>query len=141
MDAAASPARRDDAGFGLIEVVISMVLLCVIALAFLPLVARATQAAASGSQLAAASRLVSEEMELVRTRSYTTCPPLGPEPLGTSPGEPLVGPRGVRLRTWTKFVGPCSAPGTVRYVVSVTADPAPSKVIASASTIVFVGAP
>lgn len=99
-----------EGGFSLVEVVVAMVLLSIVSLAFLPLVARATQAAASGSQLASASRLVSQQMELVRAAPPTTCPAAGPEPLGTSTGEILDGPRGVRLQTWTKFVGPCSAP-------------------------------
>jgi prepilin-type N-terminal cleavage/methylation domain-containing protein len=139
---ASAPHEGDrESGFSLVEVLVAMVLLSVIALAFLPLIARAMQTAATGSQLATATRLVSEQMELVRVAPVTTCPASGPEPLGSSLGDLVAGPHGVQFQTWTKYVGSCTVPGSVRYVVSVTVAGKPADVVASASTLVYVGAP
>ena len=126
-------ARRDDTGLGLVEVVVAMVLLGILALAFLPLVAQTTRAAATGATVATATRLVSKQMELARSPG-TTCASLG---AGVSDVDLRDG-RGAVYRVTTTVSG---CPGLARYEVSVAAAGAPTRVLASASTYVTVETP
>lgn len=57
--------RTDDEGFGLVEIVISMFLLALLAVAFLPLLINALQASVRNSTAATATQLVSEQLDAV----------------------------------------------------------------------------
>ena len=57
----------DDSGFGLIEIVISMFLLGLLAIAFLPLLATSLQTAVRISTVATAAQLLDQEMGLARS--------------------------------------------------------------------------
>ena len=122
-----------ESGFSLVEMVVAMVLLGVIALAFLPVVAQATRSVASSSTLATAARLVSQEMEQVRATPLTTCPAPGPQA-----GATVTDGRGLELQTWVQFDEACTEPGVVRYVVYVTRPSTPGARLAAASTFVEV---
>ena len=121
---------RDDSGFTVVEMLVAMVLLAVVALAFFPVVLQSTQAAASDTTLATATRLVSKQMEVIRATPLTACPAPGAEPLG-SLVETMTDPRGVELQTWAKFEGTCTPTGLARYVVSVTRSSAPTTAAAA----------
>ena len=136
-ETAPGPRGAREEGFSLAEILGSMVILAVLALAFLPVAMHTAQAAAGGTTLSTATRLVSKQLELVRATPLTTCPPAGAEPIG-SLVETVTDPRGVELQTWTKFEGTCSSNGLIRYVVTVTRSSAPGTPVATASTFVTV---
>lgn len=129
--------RADEGGFSLIEMVVSMAVLAAVALAFLPLLARTTSAAATAGTLTTATELVSKQLERVRATPLSTCPAADPQPLGTPVGPPVKDGRGVELQTWGKVDGTCSSTGVVRYVVSVTG-PGAGAPLATATTLLLV---
>lgn len=126
----------DDAGFTLAEIVVSMLLFSLLAMAFFPVVLRTSEAAAAGTTLSTASRLVSKHMERVRAAPISTCPPTDPQPSGTVV-ESVTDGRGNELQVWAKFDGPCTASGLARYVVTVTKSSAPGVPLASATTLIM----
>ncbi|TFB96787.1 hypothetical protein E3O42_16750 [Cryobacterium adonitolivorans] len=125
----------------MIEIVISMFLLALLAVAFLPLLVQGVKQSSANSTLAAATQLVNNEMELARSR--LTCSSLTPTSYS------VADPRGVTLnvvRTGmaagscpTQTVPPASPtyPITVPMTVTVTrADT--GAVVSSARTIISV---
>ena len=133
----AAHTERED-GFTLVEMVVSMVLLGILAAAFLPMVTQAMYSAASGSTVATATRLVSDQLETVRATPLTSCPTTSTDPHGTvvATTQALAG---VELQTRTRYEGTCTDPGIVRYVVWVTRAEAPTVPVATSTTIVMVG--
>ena len=134
--------RSDDSGFSLIEMVVSMVLLAVIAMAFLPLVTRTATAAARGATLVTATQLVSEQMEAVRQSAAPVCPPDRNGAVETTATDG----RGVVLQVRTDRVdvrGSCAAgsSGLVRFTAWVTRSTEPTVAVTTASTLVSVGGP
>jgi len=73
------PARRREAGFGLIEIVVAMFLLALLAVAFLPLLVQGITQSSANATLAEATQLVNREME--NARAQTTCSGLTAEPI------------------------------------------------------------
>ena len=130
MNRPAAPDGRES-GFSLVEVVVAMVLLGILSLAFLPLVLRATTAAASATTLATATRLVSKQLELRRAEVLLGCPALG----SSVRVDTVTDPRGAQLEAWATFVGPCSAPGVVRYDVRVIRSTDAATPLATATTL------
>ncbi|MFC5928081.1 hypothetical protein D6T64_10260 [Cryobacterium melibiosiphilum] len=59
------PEAEDESGFGLIEIVISMFLIAVLAIAFLPVLAQAAQIAAVNAVRASATQIVVQQLEQV----------------------------------------------------------------------------
>lgn len=111
-----SPALSGpDEGFGLIEIIISMMLLAVLATALIPILAQGLQQAASNATLASATQLANDELE--RLRTWTACGDLVADNFTTTDA------RGVVL-TIATTVGACSAsaenPDSVPVTVSVT---------------------
>jgi prepilin-type N-terminal cleavage/methylation domain-containing protein len=133
-DVSTTAWRRDDAegresGFGLVEVIVSMVLLSVIALAFLPLAAQSATSARKAATLSTATRLVSGQMEVLRA---TTVPGCLPDPGGA--GYPaLVDDQGVTWRLHADSTGTCPLE-PVTYTVWVTRSTEPTVRLATAST-------
>ena len=142
---AAVVARRDDDGLSLIEVVVAMVLLSLVALAFLPVIANAATAAARGATVATANRLVSDQLEMARTAGATAClDDLGGAEVPV--GSPVTDVRGVVLQVRTDVVlveGSCTpgASALLRLTASVTRDDAPTVAVATASTLISIGGP
>lgn len=62
---------HDDRGFGLVEIVVSMFVLGLIAIAFLPLLIQGVQVTAKNRVIAAATQLVHDQLE--QARAITTC--------------------------------------------------------------------
>jgi type II secretory pathway pseudopilin PulG len=68
----ARPAHRD-AGIGLIEIVISMFLISLLAIAFIPVIVAALRASELNSTSATATRLVSQAIDDARSRGAADC--------------------------------------------------------------------
>ena len=68
---AESDLSRGDEGFGLIEIVISIMLLAILATALVPVLVQGLQQAVSNATLASATQLANEKIE--QARSWKTC--------------------------------------------------------------------
>ncbi|WP_104083829.1 hypothetical protein [Cryobacterium sp. Y11] len=126
--------RATEAGFGLIEIAVSMFLLGLLAVALLPfLVQGVTQSAANG-MLATATQLVNKEME--NARAQTTCTGL------TAATFSVADPRGVTLRVARTVDGACPTPASsypITVPIAVTVVRADTgAMLSSAKTLIFV---
>lgn len=138
-------ASKDDstseAGFGILEVVVSMFLLSIMAMSYIPLLLNSIRDTATNTTIATATQIVNEQIEGARAvRSQQATTPSCTDViafLNVTPA-PVVDPRGVTLvPQWTTAVCPATYPGVVRAEVSVTKLNA-STPIASAVTLIFV---
>jgi prepilin-type N-terminal cleavage/methylation domain-containing protein len=118
-----------ESGFGLIEVIVSMVLLGIIAMAFLPLALQATTAARGGATLATATRLVSGQMEKLRGNTVPGCP----TDFAGAGFPMLTDAQGVVWEVHTDITGTCPVE-PVTYTVWVTRSVDPSVRLATAAT-------
>ncbi|WP_241986018.1 prepilin-type N-terminal cleavage/methylation domain-containing protein [Cryobacterium sp. Hz7] len=126
---------RGDPGFGLIEVVISMFLLSLLTIAFLPLLITAMKTTVLSSTIASASQLVSQQLDAIRAVA-PNCAEVGAFDDGSVATSGLSG--GTVFQPH-RLVGPC--PGTYPGVVSVRAwvtKAGDVKVMAEATTLVYV---
>ena len=69
----ADASKGIDSGVGLIEIVISMFLISLLAIAFIPVIVSALRASELNSTAATATRLVSQAIDGVRSRGATDC--------------------------------------------------------------------
>lgn len=124
--------RRNDEGFGLIEILISVMLLAVLAVALLPILVQGLRQAASNATLATATQLANDELEHART--WTTCSEL------VSGSTSTTDARGVDL-TIATVVGACAVspenPASVPVTVTVTREDT-GVVITSTTTYLFI---
>jgi len=130
-------------GFGIIEVLISLALLSIISIAFVPLLLNSVKSAAGNTTIATATQIVNREIEGVRAvRSPTATAPSCydvTQYLQVTLAS-VVDPRGVVLiPRWDSTTCPSNYPGTVRARVSVSRSGQNSPV-AQAVTLVFVKA-
>ncbi len=126
-------AGTDDAGIGMIEIVVAMFMLALLALSFAPLLAGTLRLAAGNADRTTATELV--ERQLAEARGQTaTC--AGLTAYAASPVPTSRTGRGVVLTSARDVVCPPTYPGTARVTVRVTADGA---TLATASTLVYVG--
>lgn len=125
-------SETNDQGFGLVEIVVSMFMLAVLAIAFLPLLVEGLRQSVATSTTATATQLVSERMQLAQSQ--------GPDcaDVATLAGTTqFTDPRGVILAV-TTTVGSCTNATTV--AVSTAAVRLDTGVtVASANTLVYVG--
>lgn len=91
--------RSSEEGVGLIEIVISMLLLAILATALVPVLVQGLRQASSSATLATATQLANDELE--RARSWTSCSDLDPGDYSTTDA------RDVEL-TLSTTVGSCS---------------------------------
>ncbi|MBB5639512.1 hypothetical protein [Cryobacterium roopkundense] len=129
-----SSARLADAGFGLIEIAVSMFLLALLAVAFLPFLVQGVRQSSANGTLATGTQLVNKEME--NARAQTTCTGL------TASTFTVLDPRGVTLQVARTVGGACPAaalsyPITVPVAVTVTRTDT-GAVLASAKSLIFV---
>ena len=123
---------NNDEGFGLVEIVVSMLMLAVLALGLLPLLIQGVKQAASNATMATATQLVDGALDTAgRT---TTCSLLTTGSTTTSDS------RGIAL-TLVKTRGACPStfPNTVAYSVTVTRNDT-GATVASAKTLIYVTA-
>lgn len=129
--------RLDDDGFGLVEIVVSMFILAVIAIAFLPLLIQGIKVAADNRTLATATQLIHDQIE--QARAMGTCDSLAS--FGASVSQPNANftlTRGVEHFT-DSSLDPCAIvyPGVVKLTLSVT-EAGSAEVIVEATTLVLV---
>jgi prepilin-type N-terminal cleavage/methylation domain-containing protein len=123
---------RADDGFGLVEVIVSMVILAVIAIAFLPVLIQGMKQSVANSTLATATQLVNEKLQLAQA-SGPTCSNVSL----VAGQEDFIDEYGVTIRVVTT-VGTCPvAVGTIEVAVTTTRLDT-SAVLAKAETLVFV---
>lgn len=124
---------HDDSGFGLVEIVVSMLILAALALAFLPLLITGLKTSAASSTLATATQLVNEKMQLAQSKG-----PVCADVAAIAGSADLTDPRGVVLRV-TTTAGACTgSPKTVSVTTSVVRIDS-GATVATASTLVYVG--
>jgi Tfp pilus assembly protein PilV len=126
-----------ESGFGVVEIVVSMFLLGLIAIAFLPLLVQSLRVSVSNSTLATATQLVTQQMEELRSLG-TSCATL--DNYANTP-FPTVTAAGNHVLTITIALD-CPAasaayPTTVPATVSVTEKP-DLVPIATAATLILV---
>lgn len=127
----------DDDGFSLVEIVVSMLLLALLALSFLPLVIRSLTTSSSSTTLATATRLVSEQMEIVRATTGS-CTAFTNAGLGTELAREFTDPRGIDLEVHTVMEACPGDGGVFRYTVTVIDAASSSPALAEATTLVAV---
>jgi type II secretory pathway pseudopilin PulG len=132
---------RSQAGFGMIEIVVSLFLLSLLTMGFVPLLINSQTTAGTNTTIATATQIVNQQLEGARSvRSSTSTPPscLDVTKYLQSTLAPVVDPRGVTLQPqWSPTTCPSAYPGVVRVAVSVSRSGNPTP-IASAVTFVFV---
>ena len=125
----------DDAGIGLIEIVVAMFMLAVLSLTFLPILIQGVKQAGENGTRATATQFVQHQMENARAQQGD-CSDVG---LLASTAT-ATDTRNVALVT-TVVVGACPAsyPGTVKVTATVKKQGS-SNTLSSATTLVFVSA-
>jgi Tfp pilus assembly protein PilV len=65
--------HQNDAGFGMIEIVVSMFMLALLAIAFLPVLLTGVRSTASNAVTATATQLANQSLEATRASTFATC--------------------------------------------------------------------
>jgi type II secretory pathway pseudopilin PulG len=123
---------RSDSGFGLIEITVSMFMLAILAVLFLPLLVQGLKQSANNTTMATATQLVNDKMRLAQGAS-----PICSDVSALGGTADFTDPRGVVIRV-TTTVGACPVgKGTVSIsVAAVRTDT--SLTLATAASIVLV---
>lgn len=130
------PVQNDsEAGLGLIEIVVSMFLIGLLAIAFLPLVIRGLTLTTSNTTLASATQLVNARIDLARAQVAASGACSGLTTLAAQPIPAVVDERGVSMQATMTVSCPTVFPGTATVTISVSAD---GRVVSRAQTLVFV---
>ncbi len=130
-----SHSDRDDErdlGLGLIEIVISMFLIAMLAVAFAPVLIASIRSSDANTTVATATQLVNERMQIAQATG-PSCPAVA-SLAGTIT---LTDPRGVTITVVTT-VGPCPVGAGTVDVASVATRTDTGAGLAQASTLVFV---
>jgi len=132
---------NDDSGFGLVEIVVSMFLLALLAIALLPVLIQGLQLSATNATRAAATQLVQARVELARSKP-AVCSTLTSDLAGVTTS--VADARGIRFVTTTTLDACPSAanlPSTVKFVVSVSrvGAPAGDPALAAVTTLLYLG--
>ncbi|HUW88473.1 MAG TPA: prepilin-type N-terminal cleavage/methylation domain-containing protein [Candidatus Paceibacterota bacterium] len=134
--------RNKESGFGIIEVVVSMFLLGMMSVSFVPLLLNSWKDTSANTTIATATQIVNEQIEgarAVRSASVSTpsCADIIAYLQVTLP--PVIDPRGVTLQPeWNPTTCPTMYPGVVRASVEVSRVGVTTP-IASAVTFIYVG--
>lgn len=126
---------REDAGYGLVEVVVSMFILAIIAMAFLPVLIQGMKSSVTNATSATAGQLVSQEMDAARALP-ATCAAL--DAFDDATPATSTDARGTVFQPH-RSVGACptSYPGVIEVRVWIT-EGAGTAVKAEAKTLVYV---
>lgn len=131
--------RKDDAGIGLIEIVISMFLISLLAIAFIPVLVTALRASEVNSTAATATRLVAQAIDVARAAGVTSCA----QAQTTLPDTvETVDAQGVTIMVVTSVpTGTACVDGTTMVVTVVAYDLADESQtpIADARTLIYLG--
>jgi type II secretory pathway pseudopilin PulG len=134
--ASADSSNRRDAGIGLIEIIISMFLIALLAIAFIPVLVSALRASELNSTAATATRLVAQAIDDARTRGAADC--AAAQLLNAT--RDTVDAQGVTLRVVTSVpaVASCTNLSTLRVtVVAYDLADASRTPIADARTLIY----
>jgi type II secretory pathway pseudopilin PulG len=130
-----------ECGFGMIEIIVSLFLLSLLTMAFIPVLINSQRTAGANTTIATATQIVNQQLEGARSvRSSTLTSPscLDVTKFLQVTLAPVVDPRGVTLQPqWSPTLCPASYPGVVRVAVSVSRSGSTTP-IASAVTLIFV---
>ena len=131
----------DDAGFGMVEIVVGLFILGVLAISFLPLLWQGLRLSADNATRATAVQIMHDRLEEVRVQSVV-CETMRTA-LNGSYVSTTVDPRGISFQVTTTIPACPTAttayPGTSKITVSVRrTDDLTGAPISSASTLVFV---
>jgi len=131
----------DESGLGLMEVVISMSLLGILAISFIPVLINSWKDTSTNTTIATATQIVNGQIEGARAvRSAAATSPSCQDVVAflNVTLAPVIDPRGVTLLPqWSATSCPGSYPGVVRAEVSVKR-PGKDTPLASAVTMIFV---
>ncbi|TFC87999.1 prepilin-type N-terminal cleavage/methylation domain-containing protein [Cryobacterium sinapicolor] len=126
-----------DPGLGLVEILVSMMILAILAVAVLPVLVQGLRTSGSNATLATASQFAGQELDLVR-RYNSDCSTVST--FDDVPTRVAADARGVSLEI-RRSVGACPAatayPGVVRVSVEITRAGIPSPILAKATTFVL----
>lgn len=130
-----------DEGFGVIEVVVSLFILSLLSVSFIPLLANSIKATGKNTTIATATQIVNQEIEGARAvRSPTATMPscLDLTNFLNVTLASVTDPRGVTLvPQWDPAICPSTYPGVIRARVSVTRTGSTTPV-AQAVTLIYV---
>jgi len=134
-------ARASENGFGVVEVVISIFLLSLLSISFIPLLVNSIKSTGKNTTIATATQIVNQEIEgarAVRSPTSTTPSCLDVTNFLNVTIATVTDPRGVTLLPkWDATTCPTSYPGVVRARVSVTRSGS-TNVVAQAVTLIYV---
>lgn len=134
-------AHASEDGFGVIEVVISMFLISLLSISFIPLLVNSIKSTGKNTTIATATQIVNQEIEgarAVRSPTSTTPSCLDVTNFLNVTVASVTDPRGVTLLPkWDATTCPSSYPGVVRARVSVTRSGS-IDVVAQAVTLIYV---
>lgn len=105
--------RSDEDGFGLVEMVVSMLILAALAVAFLPLLIQGLKQSAQNTTTATATQLVNQQIQLAQSKG-----PACAAVRSVAGTQDLTDPRGVVIRVTTTVATCPSGVGTVAVTVS-----------------------
>ncbi len=130
--------RESDEGLGLIEIVISMFLIALLAIAFVPVIISGVRASALNSTAATATRLVAQAVDEARTAAPANC--AAAQLLNATNTQIDAQGTTIRVTTSVPAVGVCvdGSAMTVTVVAIDDADPA-GRPLADARTQIFLG--
>ena len=135
----------DERGIGIIEIVISMFLIALLILSFLPVLINTNRLSGRNTTMATATQIVNQQIQSARavtssTSTIPTCTNMKNFVISPAPSA-VVDPRGVTLlAVWGLVSCPLVYPGTVLMSVSIT-QAGYSSPTASAATLVRVVGP
>ncbi len=136
-----SKELSNESGLGLMEVVISMSLLGILAISFIPVLTNSWKDTSTNTTIATATQIVNEQIEGARAvRSAAATSPSCQDVLSylNITLAPVIDPRGISLLPqWSATTCPATYPGVVRAQVLVTR-PGKATPVASAVTMIFV---
>lgn len=127
-----------DDGFGLVEIVVSLLVLALLAVALLPLLIQGLKVAAANATLATATQLVQDQLEVARAGQSCAAVEALDGLQTTAPDS-----RGISYDvTGVVASGACPAtfPGIIEITVEVARNDAPTDIITSATTYILVSA-
>jgi Tfp pilus assembly protein PilV len=127
----ANTPRDDEAGFGLVEIVVSMVILAALSLAFLPLLIQGIKQSAATATLATASQLVGRQMEAAT--SISTCSAA----TSLAGVQSFTDPRSVTIQLTTTVAACPTGTGTVKVTTTATR-PDTGATLATGTTLVLI---
>lgn len=128
-----STRTADDSGLGLIEIVVSMLMLAILAIAFLPLLVEGLKLSARNTTLATATQLVAERIQLAQAAG-----PACASVAALGGVQSFTDGRGIDLQV-TTTTGLCESSTTLLPVSVAVIRLDTVETITSASTLVYVG--